>query len=638
MPSTLPYGTWLSPIRASDIASGAVGLSEIQLHGGEIFWLEMRPTEGGRSVVVRRRADGMVEDCLPSGFNARTRVHEYGGGSYVVAEALYFSHFTDQRVYRVRSGQDPEAITPPEALRFADYEWDAARQRLLCVREDHRQQGEPQNTIVSLDPKGCGAGAVLVSGRDFYAAPRLSPDGSQLAWLTWSHPAMPWDAAELWVAPVHGDGSLGEPMHVAGGAGESALEPLWSPSGDLLFASDRTDWWNLYRFRHGSVEWLTKLEAEFATPAWVFGMRHAAFESPGTLVCAFTQQGTWKLAGLDIETRALLPFNLSYTDISAVQCNSGHAVFLAGAPDQALSVVRMDLASRACDVLRSSLSLNISSRYLSSPEAIEFPTAHGRTAHGLFYPPKNDDCRAPDDERPPLVVMIHGGPTSATSTALRLNIQYYTSRGVAVLDANYGGSTGYGRAYRERLNGEWGVVDVDDCCAGARYLAVQGRVDGRRLAIRGGSAGGYTTLACLAFRDVFAAGASHYGVSDCEILAQDTHKFESRYLDTLIGPYPARRDLYRERSPIHHLDGLRCPVIFFQGLDDKVVPPNQAEMMVEALRSKGVLTAYVSFPGEQHGFRKAENICRAIEAEFAFFAHVFGFRPVDTVPPIAGLE
>jgi dipeptidyl aminopeptidase/acylaminoacyl peptidase len=421
---------------------------------------------------------------------------------------------------------------------------------------------------------------------------------------------------------------------VAGGDGESAIQPLWSPDGILYFVSDRTDWWNLYRFTDRRVEALTDLPAEFATPPWVFGMKHYAFAGPGRVICAFTQLGTWSLAGLDVTTRELTPFVLPYTDIGAVQCGGSQAVFLAGSPTEPLSVVRLDFDSGRQEILRRSARLAIPPTYLSTPEPVEFPTAGGRTAHGLFYPPRNPDFAAPQGESPPLVVMIHGGPTAATSTALRLNIQYYTSRGIAVLDVNYGGSTGYGRAYRERLYGEWGVVDVDDCCAGARHLAAQGRVDVARLAIRGGSAGGYTTLACLAFRKVFAAGASHYGISDCEVLAQDTHKFEARYLDTLIGPYPERRDLYVKRSPLHHLEGLDRPVIFFQGLDDKVVPPNQAEMLFEALRKRGVPTAYVPFEGEQHGFRKAENIQRALEGELYFFARVFGFTPADPIPPV----
>ncbi|HWU36768.1 MAG TPA: S9 family peptidase, partial [Candidatus Acidoferrum sp.] len=508
------------------------------------------------------------------------------------------------------------------------------RRRIICVREDHTMGGEPRNTIVSLDADQGGAGDTLVSGRDFYAAPRLSPDGAWLAWIEWNHPLMAWDAAQLRIASVRGDGGLGEAAHVAGGNGESAIQPQWSPDGVLHFVSDRTDWWNLYRFKAGRIEALTEIQAEFATPPWVFALQNYAFVSPTRILCSFARQGTWSLASLETERRRLTPLQLKYTDISSLQCNGKHAVFLAGSPTEPLSVIRMEPTSGRHEVLRSSTTLSLDPEYFSSPEPITFPTTGGRMAHALFYPPKNPVCVAPEAERPPLIVMIHGGPTSATTTALRLNIQFYTSRGIAVLDVNYGGSTGYGRAYRERLYGQWGVVDVDDCCAGAAHLAAQDRIDGSRLAVRGGSAGGYTTLACLTFRNVFAAGASHYGVSDLELLAQDTHKFESHYLDTLIGPYPERRDLYLARSPLHHMEGLSRPVIFFQGLDDKVVPPNQAVLMYEALRNRGIPTAYVPFEGEQHGFRKAENICRALEGELYFFARVFGFAPTDPIPPV----
>ena len=633
--SVRPYGSWTSPITAAQIAAGAIGLSEVQLAGQEIYWLEMRPTEGGRSVVVRRRPDGTTEDCIPQGFNARTRVHEYGGGSYLVAGGtLYFSNFADQRVYRIRAGGPPQPLTPAQDLRYADFVWDARGSRIVCVREDHTQGGEPVNTIVALEAERGGPGTILAGGRDFCAAPRLSPDGALLAWNEWSHPDMPWDAAELWMAPVVRPGALGRPVHVAGGARESAIQPRWSPDGVLHFVSDRNNWWNLYRAADGRAEALTDLEAEFATPPWVFALQHYAFASDTRMACSFTRNGTWTLAILDTDTRQLKPLDLPYTDISSVQCDGQQTVFLAGSPRDPLSVIRLDLASGRREVLRRSSTLVLDREYLSAPDPVAFPTAGGRTAHGLFYPPRNPDFVAPQGDRPPLVVMIHGGPTSMASTALRLNIQFYTSRGIAVLDVNYGGSTGYGREYRALLNGQWGIVDVDDCAFGAIYLAGQGHVDGARLAIRGGSAGGYTTLACLAFRKVFAAGASHYGISDCEVLATDTHKFESRYLDTLIGPYPERRDLYLERSPLHHLDGLDRPVIFFQGLDDRVVPPNQAEMLFDALRRRGVVTAYVPFEGEQHGFRKAENICRALEGELYFFAKVFGFDPADPIPPV----
>jgi dipeptidyl aminopeptidase/acylaminoacyl peptidase len=552
-----------------------------------------------------------------------------------VAEGvLYFANFADQRLYRHRPGVGgmPEPMTPAEELCYADGVWDKRRRRILCVREDHSGGGEPANTIVSVDAERGGPGEVLLAGRDFYAAPRLDPDGARLAFLAWDHPNMPWDAAQLWVAPVRGDGTLGAPVHLAGGDGESAIQPGWSPEGMLHFVSDRTGWWNLYRVREAQVEALTGLEAEFAQPPWVFGMSHYAFAR--RLVCAYTQDGAWRLATLDPGSRRLVPADVPQTGFAYVRSDGRRLVLLAGSPAEPWSVISLDPDSGRKEIIRRATELRIDPGYLSTPAPIEFPTTEAGTSHGIFYAPRNRDFVAPEGERPPLLVMIHGGPTSATSTVLRLGIQYYTSRGFAVLDVNYGGSTGYGREYRERLYGKWGVVDVDDCCNGARYLAARGLVDAKRLAITGGSAGGYTALANLAFRDVFAAGASHYGVSDCESLAKETHKFEARYLDTLIGPYPERRDLYVERSPLYHLEDLRRPVIFFQGLDDKVVPPNQAERMFDALRQRGVPTSYVPFPGEQHGFRRAENIRRALEGEFYFFSRVFGFEPADAIEPV----
>lgn len=632
-PTVRPYGAWRSPITAERIAAGMRTVSEIQVCDEAAFWLEMRSTEGGRSVVMRRRADGRIEDCLPPGYSARTRVHEYGGGAYLVADGtLFFVNFADQRLHRVALDGDgpPQPLTPP-GYQYADGVWDAPRRRILCVREDHTQGGEPRNAIVAVNAERGGAGEVLSGVRDFYAAPRLSPDGTRLAWLAWDHPAMPWDAAEVWIAAVQPDGRLRDQRHVAGGFGVSAVEPSFSPEGLLHVVLDPAGWWNLYRW-DGALTALAPMEAECAGPLWVFGLSHYAFAGPERLACAYSTRGRWHLGVL--AAGRLLPVPGPWTEIGAVQSVGGRVIFLGASPAEPRAVIELDPVARRTTTLYQPESLPIPERYLSLPQAIEFPAQGDRTAHGLFYPPRNDDFAGPADERPPLMVMIHGGPTSAASTALRPGIQFYTSRGVAVLDVNYGGSTGYGRAYRERLYGQWGIVDVDDCVSGAAWLAERGLVDRVRLAITGGSAGGYTVLACLTFRRGFAAGASHYGVSDCELLAQETHKFEARYLDQLIGPYPERRDLYVERSPLQHVARLDRPVIFFQGLDDKVVPPNQSARMFEELRKKGVPTAYVAFEGEQHGFRKAETIRRALEGEFYFFSRIFGFTPADPIPAI----
>jgi dipeptidyl aminopeptidase/acylaminoacyl peptidase len=631
-----PYGSWKSPITSDLIVAETIGLDQIALDGEDVYWTEMRPTERGRYVVARRSPDGQTTDVTPPPFNARTQVHEYGGGAYAVADGVvYFSHWDDQRLYRQDPGDEPRPITPEGALRYADGVVDRRRGRMVCVREDHTVAGrEAANTLVSLDLEGRERAQVLVSGNDFYTSPRLSPDGSQLAWLTWNHPNMPWDGTELWVGELRADGSLGRAERVAGGVDESIFQPEWSPDGVLYFISDRTGWWNLYRWHDGHVEPVVEMEAEFGRPQWVFGMSTYAFASADRIVCAYTDQGAWHLASLDTATARLTPVETAYSTIAQVRAGPDRAVFLGGSPTEPTSVVQLDLATGRLEVLRRSSEIAVDPGYLSLPRAIEFPTEGGLTAHAIFYPPKNREYVAPPDERPPLVVISHGGPTSAASSTLSLSIQYWTSRGIAVLDVNYGGSTGYGRPYRQRLEGQWGVVDVDDCANGARYLVEHGEVDGDRLLIRGGSAGGYTTLCALTFRDVFKAGASYFGLSDLGIFVGDTHKFESRYLERLIGPYPERADLYRERSPIHRTDRLSCPVIFFQGLEDKVVPPNQAELMVEALRAKGLPVAYIAFEGEQHGFRRAENIKRANDAELYFYSRMFGFALADPVEPV----
>ena len=495
--------------------------------------------------------------------------------------------------------------------------------------EDHTvTDREPVNTLISIDLHGKGKTKVLVSGNDFYSSPRLSRDGYHLAWLTWNHPNMPWDGTELWVGELKSDGSLNNIKRVAGSFDESIFQPEWSPDGTLHFVSDRTDWWNLYCWRKGHAEPITEMEAEFGAPQWFFGMSTYAFISFDNIICTYNKKGICHLANLDTTTKKLNPIKTNYTDFSYLRASSDKVVFVAGSPTEPTSIVQLDLESKRFDVLRRSTDSLIDAGYLSIPRAIEFPTERRLTAHAFFYPPQNQDYLALPDERPPLVVISHGGPTSFVSNKLDLMIQYWTSRGFALLNVNYGGSTGYGRPYRERLNGQWGIVDVEDCVNGAIYMVDE--VDGDRLIIRGASAGGYTTLCALTFRDTFKAGADYYGVSDLEAMRKETHKFESRYLDRLIGHYPECRDLYQTRSPINFVDNLSCPVIFFQGLEDKVVPPDQTEKMFNALSRKGVHVSYISFEGEQHGFRRAENIKRALDAEIDFYSKVFSFRLADS--------
>ena len=630
-----PYGSWKSPITADVVAAGEVGLEQVRLDGDDVYWIERRSQEGGRKVIVRRSADGQVADVTPVGFNARTRVHEYGGGDYAVSNGtIIFSNFTDQRLYVQQPGSEPKPLTPTADMRYADGVIDRRRNLFICVREDHSGHGEAINTLVSIDVKTENPGKIVVSGNDFYSSPRLSPDGSRLAWLTWNHPNMPWDGTELWVGKLNEDGSIGKAVRVAGGVNESIFQPEWSPDGTLYFVSDRSGWWNIYRWQDDRVEPVCPTEAEFGQPQWVFASALYGFASEKQIVCSYTKRGHDYLATLDTATRALDDIELPFTAISQVRVAGDRVVFIGASATEPTSIASLNLATKQLEVLRRSRETAVDAGYLTNSRAIEFPTEDGLTAHGYFYPPQNQDYAVPASEKPPLVVMSHGGPTSASSASLKYSIQYWTSRGIAVLDVNYGGSSGYGRAYRERLKGRWGIVDVDDCVNGARHLVAGGEVDGNRLAIRGGSAGGYTTLCALTFRDAFKAGASHYGISDLEALARDTHKFESRYLDSLIGPYPEQRDLYVERSPIHFTDRLNCPMILFQGLEDKVVPPNQAEKMVEAVRAKNLPVAYLTFEGEQHGFRKAENIKRVLEAELYFYSKVFNFELADAVEPV----
>jgi dipeptidyl aminopeptidase/acylaminoacyl peptidase len=643
MPTTAPYGSWKSPITTDLILSGAIGLGQVVLDDEDIYWLEMRPSEGGRMVIVKQAPETDTEpqpepvDVTPEPFSVRTRVHEYGGGAYLVNDSVvYFSNFSDQRLYRQDPGEEPKPITPETDTRYADGCFDATRNRIICVREDHASVGEPVNSIVAVDAEGNAEQEVLFQGSDFCSNPRISPDGRTLCWLTWDHPNMPWDGTKLYSARFNDNGKLGEPHLVAGSTTESIFQPEWSPDNVLHFVSDRSGWWNLWRSEKGQLWPLTKLEGEFGKPQWVFGSGTYSFASDELIACSYTENDAWKIAMLHIPSKMLLAIETPYTEMGRgdFKVGDGKIVFIGGAPSLPMSVVQVDLASSKWWELRKAHDLEIDDGYLSTAQPVEFPTENGQTAHAFYYPPKNGDFEWPTDEKPPLLVKSHGGPTGSAGTALDFGVQFWTSRGIGVLDVNYGGSTGYGREYRERLNGDWGVVDVDDCCNAALYIVSQGDADPDRLAIDGGSAGGYTTLAALTFKDVFKAGASHYGVSDLEALAKETHKFESRYLDGLVAPYPEGKDLYQERSPINYTEQLSCPLILFQGLEDQIVPPNQAEMMFDAVRAKGIPTAYIPFEGEQHGFRRSENIKRALEAELYFYSKVFGFDLADEIDPV----
>ena len=633
MTAVAPYGEWESPIAPSDLTRAGIAVDGVATDGDTLYWVESRPTEGGRSVVVRRTADGRTTDVSPPGFNSRTKAHEYGGGAFAVRGGIVVSsQFTDQRVYRL-DGPQPVPITPEPDLdggdRFADFEFFGSL--LIAVRERHHEDREPDNQLVVFPTDGSAAPREITSGNDFSSSPRVSPDGSRLAWLTWDHPRMPWEGTQLWMADLSADGSLSNVEQVAGGARESVFQPEWSPDGILHFVSDRSGWWNLYRREaDGSHTHLVDEAAEWGRPQWVFGMSTYRFLEDGRIAAVVTEDGRSRI--VTVTDGAVAPCLAERDAIgSSLAVGGGRVWVVAGSDSEASAVIGVDPATGSYLEVRSSINLEIDPAYYSQARSIVFPTTSDAVAHAFYYPPSNPDFEAPEGELPPLVVWTHGGPTGASSPGLSLGRQFWTSRGFALVDVNYRGSVGYGREYRRALEGLWGILDSEDCIAAARYLVAEGLADPERLAIRGGSAGGYTTLAALTFHDVFATGASYFGVADLGALAEETHKFESRYLDSMIGPYPGAIELYRARSPIHHVDLLNKPMLLLQGLEDKVVPPEQAEVMVEALSAKGIPHAYLAFAGEGHGFRSADAIERAAEAELAWYGWVFGFQPAGDI-------
>lgn len=631
-----PFGSWPSPLAIELLVEGSLRLSEPSLDGQDVYWLEGRPADQGRQVLVRRSPDGSLADVSPEGVNVRDRVHEYGGGAYVVdAGSAWFSSFADGRLYRRDPDDAVRPVTPEGPFRYADPIVDRRRGRLICVREDHSRAGEAVNALVSVPLDGNGPVRVLVGGSDFYSDPRLSPDGTRLAWLSWDHPNLPWDETSLWVGTFAADGSIGSRERIAGELGESVLQPRWSPSGVLHFVAERTGWWNVWRRLGGRDEIVLPMAAEFADPQWVFGRSNYGLLDDGRILACGRRDGRDALFLADPASGRCESLDVPFTEVGSLHVGRGCAVFTAGSPTRSPALVRLDLAGdRGPEVLRESGPVAADPADISVGQHVEFPTADGLIAHGIFYAPHNRAWRGVEGELPPLIVTSHGGPTAGASSALDLETQLFTSRGLAVLDVDYGGSTGYGRDYRKRLEGTWGITDVEDCMRGALAMAERGLVDRGRIAMRGGSASGYTTLCALTFHDELRAGVSYFGIGDLETFARTTHKFESRYLDSLVGPYPERRDLYVARSPLNFTDRITAPTLILQGLDDRIVPPSQAEQIVAGLRANHVPHAYLAFEGEDHGFRRAASIIRSFEAELSFFGQVFGFEPADDIVPI----
>jgi dipeptidyl aminopeptidase/acylaminoacyl peptidase len=632
-PITAPYGTWRSPFPLELLVAGGRGRREARIHAGAVYWLESRPEEGGRQALVRLHPGAEPEELTPPGMNVRSRVHEYGGGAYLVAgDQVVVSDFASGRLFRIGPGRVATPLTPDGPWRYADMVLDARRERLIAVREDH--SGEWVNALATIPLDGSGRVEVLVAGHDFFAAPRLDPAGDRLAWLEWDHPNLPWDGTTLRLGTLAGPGVV-DVETVAGDAGTWVTQPRWSPAGDLWFAAEPGEWINLHRWRDGRTAAICPMDAELAVPDWLFANASFEFLPDGSVLAIARSGGVDRLLRLDAEAGTAVPVDLPFTTIGRVLAEGDLVVCSVGPEDGWPGLIRVDVGTGAWTWLAHDETPVVEVAAVSRPRPFSFVSSGGRVAHAIFYPPSNPGYQAPEGERPPLIVDSHGGPTSGTSTLFSASIQAFTSRGIAFVDVDYGGSTGYGKTYRKSLEGEWGVVDVDDCVAAAQALVDRGEADPQRLAIRGGSASGFTTLAALAFRDRFGAGTSYFGIGDLEAFVGDTHKFESRYTERLVGPWPAAKALYEARSPSRHADGIRCPVLVLQGAEDRVVPPSEAEGIVAALRAGGIPHAYLLFEGEDHGFRQASSIVRSFEAELSFYGQVFGFEPAGDLPPLA---
>ncbi|XP_028398795.1 uncharacterized protein LOC114522328 [Dendronephthya gigantea] len=647
------YGSWSSPITAEIAASNGgfpwPNISDVHTslnaqNEVTVFWSDLRATEGGRTVVCSWNKDQPdVVTWTPKGFNARTKVHEYGGGSTFVHKGhVYFSNFDDQRMYKQTSPTSiPQPITPDgKGLRYADGQMCEAVMKIICVREDHGvietgKAKEAKNTIVSIDPE-TQEQFTLAQGADFYASPKVSPGIGVLAWVQWNHPNMPWDTVALWTGQLSTDGKYlteGSSRQISCNAGVSIMSPRWTLEHALYFISDRSGWWNLYKYNFDTRDEhnVFPIKKEIGMPQKLFGRCSYATHPKNPKKLAVVCGGA--IGILDAEIEKMETINTGFVSHQYPTFSpSGDKIYcIGGSTTRPICLIEVDIESKKLEIIMDTKTCDIDPGYISEPKEITFPTEDNKVAHAYLYLPKNKDFSAPQGSLPPLLVQSHGGPVGAASPTFDLKKQFFTSRGVAILDVNYRGSTGYGTPYRREVYGNWGKVDVEDCCNGALHVANSMKAaDREKLCIDGGSAGGFTTLACLTQRnEVFKAGASMYGVSDVQALVRETHKFESRYIDSLIGPLPECIELWKERSPIYHVDKLICPMIFFQGDEDKVVPPNQSELMFNAIKEKGIACCYVLFEGEQHGFRKSETIISVLQGEFCFFANVFGYKPAD---------
>jgi len=643
------YGSWPSTLSADMLAMGGHRLGHLVVDAGYVYWLESKPEQAGRVVINRCLiTDGnnvaKPEVITGDNFSVRTRAHEYGGADFSVrGDTLLFSNDDDQRLYLQKGVDKPIAVTPePEfkhALRYADMEFSKDGDWVVCVRERHLKKNTPLeviNEIVIISLTENTEPQVLVSGADFYSYPRISPDGRKLTWTCWDHPNMPWDQTALWVADIDSRGQLSNRTCLLKNENESIYQPSWCPDGELHFVSDRSGWWNIYSFRDDVLNAITPMDVNFGFPQWQFGLTSYAFVDRHRIFAIYTKDGRENLCLIEPSKGLVHPLDAPFcTFTNALFYQDNKLVFIAANEVKPSSVILWDLQTEKAAQLSQIKPALLTNDNISVAEAIRFPTTDDKSAYGFYYQPLNKQYEGLDDEKPPLIVMSHGGPTSASTAEFQSSIQFWTNRGFAVVDVNYGGSTGYSREYRDRLKNNWGIVDVDDCVNAARYLVERGSVDGNRLAIRGGSAGGYTTYCALTNYSLFSAGVSRYGVADLSCLVKESHKFEVRYLDSMIGPWPAAEAVYHQRSPINQADKFNCPVLLLQGDEDAVVPPAQSIAMADALDKKEIPHALVMLKGEQHGFRKSENISLALEMELNFYGQIFNIEPADELPELA---